>query len=824
MKKIAIVLCALGIIISAVVVYVNNTVLPTKVKTLIIKSLQERTGKSVRLDSLSLNIFKGFVLRNLTIYDQTRTFISLEECDCTFLFWPFFKKQIIIPSVKIKHPVMYLQRRSDGSFNVADFLQPQKIPQAAAQPPFDILLYKVNISNGRINFEDDAVSPSFVKTIDDVNVAVTLSLPKGIQFRFMAQLAGDQKMKVSGTGSYTLKTKELSSHVTVSGLRPKEFASYYAAYGLLVLDGTVDVSADVRWSNTTVSVDMHDRLKGISVTKDAIQYCVDASAQAQTTMDFVKKDLLYTGNITVERGDILGLAPCGTISAVNGVLRFDNDGVSTDMAHAVIKGIPFEIKGNLSDFANPVIDTTFQANTSLQKLQQAMRDIFNISVPASCQGGAHLFVDAQAHAGVNAPIQYQGYIDVAGGNVSFERVPAAVRRIDGRIDFTENDVSWKNLSFTYNNTTYATNGTVTGLKSPVIKFDAASEEFSTNTTVSVYDKGVKISSCAGTYLNSTFSLTGDAHFFEGYKPTVEMGGAFLVDLTDVPGLFPQSKEFFKQVNPKGIIHGKFTVQGDISNVTSCDVQAQLTSDSIGAYNLSGTDFFMTYVQAQGAVTVPVMRISLYDGSIDGSAKLDLAHKDLPYSLNLNIQDVRIEKLKLDTAAKDKDISGLIRAQMSFTGAGSDLSALSGEGKAFIKDGRLWELNLFKGLGALIFTKDFARIVFHEGVCSFVLHDKTIMTDDLILHGNLADILGAVHVDFDGALGGQLQVNILDEMAPLSGTFRDVTTASVGQAGRFGTIMLSGTIMDPKFKFKTAVGVMTILRGLTDALFRGDPAQ
>ena len=105
-----------------------------------------------------------------------------------------------------------------------------------------------------------------------------------------------------------------------------------------------------------------------------------------------------------------------------------------------------------------------------------------------------------------------------------------------------------------------------------------------------------------------------------------------------------------------------------------------------------------------------------------------------------------------------------------------------------------------------------------------MRNKIVSTDDLILRGNIADIQGKVKIDFDGGLGGELQVSILDQMVPLSGTFRDVTTAIVGKSGRFGTILLSGTVMVPKYKFKTAVGVTTFLRGLTDALFRGDPAQ
>jgi hypothetical protein len=77
---------------------------------------------------------------------------------------------------------------------------------------------------------------------------------------------------------------------------------------------------------------------------------------------------------------------------------------------------------------------------------------------------------------------------------------------------------------------------------------------------------------------------------------------------------------------------------------------------------------------------------------------------------------------------------------------------------------------------------------------------------------LADLGGTVKISFDGALDINLDVRV-SEGAPLSGTFKDVTTAIIGQAGRFGTINITGTLKEPKYKFKTAV--VDIIKGLTD---------
>ena len=54
------------------------------------------------------------------------------------------------------------------------------------------------------------------------------------------------------------------------------------------------------------------------------------------------------------------------------------------------------------------------------------------------------------------------------------------------------------------------------------------------------------------------------------------------------------------------------------------------------------------------------------------------------------------------------------------------------------------------------------------------------------------------------------------MVPLSGTLKDVTTAFMGQVGKFGVIKLSGTLQQPKYKFQPMVG--NIVKGLTDIFF------
>lgn len=198
--------------------------------------------------------------------------------------------------------------------------------------------------------------------------------------------------------------------------------------------------------------------------------------------------------------------------------------------------------------------------------------------------------------------------------------------------------------------------------------------------------------------------------------------------------------------------------------------------------------------------------------------MNMNAQDFPYWVTLVIQGVRLEKLKMDTAVKDKDIAGTLQAEAKLNGFAPDLTRINGAGKILINDGKLWQLNLMQGLGKILFVKDFANIIFNEASCDFTVQDKYVSTENLKLKSNISDLEGRIKIGFDSSLDGLINVKVLDEAAPLNGTFKDIATAIIGQAGRFGAIKITGTLQDPKYKFETAVG--DIIKTITGKFFGG----
>ena len=105
------------------------------------------------------------------------------------------------------------------------------------------------------------------------------------------------------------------------------------------------------------------------------------------------------------------------------------------------------------------------------------------------------------------------------------------------------------------------------------------------------------------------------------------------------------------------------------------------------------------------------------------------------------------------------------------------------------------------------------MVFNEGYCEFFIRDQFLFTDNLKLKSNIVDLEGQGKVGFDGALDAAINAQVSEGLTPGTGTIKDFTTALIGQAGKFGVIKLSGTIQNPKYKFKAAV--TDVMKGIKD---------
>lgn len=789
MKKRIYLILAVFILISVCAgIYLNKIFLPEKIKLLIKESLEEATQSKVSIGSVGFNIFKGLVLRDLRIFDSGREIISVPESSCSLLIPPIFKKNIILPVIKVRSPVLFLERSQDNTLNILSLFSRKKTVKG--KQGFGVFVNKIIITDARVDYRDSCLSPEFNLSLDNLNADIHLSLPASVKFNFKCGLAILPRAEIDAFGTFDIVKNKLVSRISLKNLSLAQFLGYVKDLNIAIQRGFVDCSANINFYEGAFDIHTDAKIRDLAFLENKIRVESDSDIAADIKYNLDDKKPQYSGTAKFFKTRVSGLDYIGEINNINGLVRFDDRGLSSDKITANIGELLIESKISLPDFSKHLLSINVN-ELSLGLAQKIINEKFNLATPAAITGKANLFVALKMPDSGFSP-GISGYADVLNAGIKADKTGISLEGINGKVEFTQ------------------------GAGSLQMQLALSSGDFSLKGAFSVENNLIGFSQLRGKYLNSGFLTSGKINISNPKAPQAQLSGELDIDLKDRKG--PLLENFlgrFEKIKPEGILHAKFDLSGNINDFKSLEVDAEFSSGSVSFYGLKSTDFFLILKQTGGVLQVPSARSSLYEGTLNLSAALNLNSENLPYRIGFDIKGVKLEELKLDTPVKDKDIAGVIQAEGKLNGFLPDVSALNGNGTIVINEGKLWQLNLFQGLGKLIFARDFSNIVFEEGSCGFIIKDKSFFTDSLKLKSNLVELTGQARIGFDSSLDAAIKIHVLDRMLPVTNTLKDVTTAIIGESGAFGVIKIKGTLSEPKYKFQPAV--VDIIKGLKDSV-------
>lgn len=810
--------------------YLNKVVLPIKIKSLIIQNLESYTRKKASLKSVRFGLLKGFILEDLTLYDGGKRLISVKEASCVFLILPIFKeKKIIIPVIKLREPRIFLNRRADNTINLMELIPGKKAEEKKQK--FGIIVSGINVSDGQIDFQDDTFSPAFSKSIEDVNLGLHLDWPAGIRCNFRAKAKAAPPFFIEAYAEFQLLAQELNAKISIKELPPEDFSIYYSnsglapletieqsqnrkgfLTGLVIKDGKIDalINLNLKVKENSLAADITAQNKNIVLSRDKLLLKLNSALKTNLQYNFRDKQLKYSGIAEVARADFSGIQAVGEINNIRARIQFNDLGLNSEKVLATVFGMPIEAKINLADFNNPHISFSAVAELNLKDAQEILTEKFKVNLPAELTGQGRLSLDFRKTPAQEIP-EITGSLELISSQAKINRIALPLKDIKGTIEYSQDKLQWSNLSFSYLDSIYKTSGALADLRAPQANVTLSSDELLLKTSFRLKEKLVKIAKMEGRYLNSWLFAKGNINIADPQALQADINVELALDLKDLD----KFKKPLEQIKPKGLVKAKIILNGNLTNPKYSQIRAELSSSTLSLYGLKADGFFLNYAQADGIADIPLIHLSLYGGFLEAAAKINLDSENQPFWTEAKINDIKIEKLKLDTPFKDKDSSGTIRAITKVNGFLKDISKLSGAGKIQIENGKLWELNLFKGLGKLLFSKDFTDIVFSDGYCEFFIKDKAIFTDKLILKSSLVNLEGRGKIGFDGALDASLNVQMSGELAPATGGVKDITAAIMGQAGRFATIKLSGTLQKPEYQHRFTP--VDVLKGLKDTI-------
>jgi len=852
MKKFIIIALIFFLVLTVGIIYLNQVIFPAKIKSIIVSALKKQTGREVTLKSAEFSLFKGLVLRDLVIADKPQgdglassgqshsqnIILSARQANCSIFIWPIFKKQIIIPSINLKSPYIFLERRQNKSFNLQDLFNPGQ--PLAKKSDFSISVFKINVSSGDVVFQDDTLSAGFKKEIKNIQFNLQLGLPVSLKFNFKGEMADNPLVSIDASGEYKILDRSLSGNITIKNLSSKEFQAYYNNAGDLV-SGLVDLRAQINFKDPLLQAEITAKGNNLVLVKDKLEAKLNSSLKTKIVYNLQTKGVAFDGDCDILQADISGLGVLGEIKNLRGKFVFNQRSLAADNLKAELLGLPFEVRLGIKDFKAPVLSIDTDLNLSF--LPAIAKEKFNFTLINSAGGKAILSV--KAHPGEKGAWELEGSLKIKEADLKFDKQKNPVENIASSVEFSRQGLSWSDTRFKYQGIDYQSSGTLSDFRSPGVNLELFSEGLSlaadfmvqesinrqrrlSHTTAKIAlvaagsnfldlsGKKIKVNQLKGKYLDSQFLVRGNIDNSDSANPRVDLGGEINFELGNLGKLPDKQYPAIKSMRPAGQMEAQFKFSGNPYNFKNCYLQAKITSSKFSLYGLNAQDLALDFLLDQKMARVSALNFNFYDGLIEASGALNLDTADLPYQLELKAGGIKLEKLKSDTAAKNKKTSGTLLGELKLNGYAKDINKLNGGGSLSILDGNLWEFSLLQGLGKLLFTKDLGNIKFSECTSNFLVKDKFVWTDNLKLKSNIVNFSGPLKISFNGSLEGALDAEILSELVPVSGTFKDITTAIIGQVGKFAAIKLSGTLKEPKYSFKPAV--TNIIKGLTDVLF------
>ena len=854
MKKRIVIIIAVFILLACLAaVYLNKVVLPVKLKSLIVSALKESTQKQVSLGALQFNIFKGLVLHNISIYDNSGTIFKVKEASCAFLIPPIFKKNIIIPVVNLRSLEVFLRRLPDNSVNIQDLYfrgletapsraqrtieATQVLPQPeypglqavdngkglfSSKSPkgkaggFSFFVAKIKVTDSSVHFKDETFKQPFSVDLDNLSLLMRLSLAGSVKFSLKSEIKVSPIIKISAEGEYKIPSQELSATIHLKDFSPEGFLVYCRGLGVDTVKGQIDSRIGIKYKGQDIFLKVEAQSRELSLTKDKTSLKLNINTQSDIKYNLKDDKWQFSGSVLSLGSQANGIETIGTVKDIKGTAVFNNTGISSKDLKVDIWGFPVQADISLNDFSSPSLSIKAASGIDLAAAKNLLKDKFKFEIPADLSGEGKLVLEINSIIPLPAKPQIIGSLEIVHARLKLNESGLSFDNINGKLTIIPDQLKWQELNFEYNKHVCKTSGEVNNFKSPAWQIKLLSEGLLLDSDLTMEGKLIKFSKFNVGYLGSKFEITGEINPDDF---TGKLDGKFGIELKDLKGLseiFGLGLKQLELIKPQGLVSAEFSVAGTLNELKSLSVNAKFSCPNLSAYGLKAQDTALTYNQEQGVIDIPVFHLALYGGNIDFAWKMNLASQNLPFWITMDLQGVKLQELKLDTPVKDKDISGVIKATAKINGFSNDLSKISGNGNIAIGEGKLWQLNLFQGLGSVLLIKDFANVTFHEGTCDFTVKDKYIFTDDLKLKSDITNLSGALKIGFDNSIDAALDVQIIDEMAPITGTFQDVTTAIMGQAGKFGVIKISGTLSDPKFKFKPAV--TDIFKGLKNVFF------
>lgn len=824
----------LKIIISLLVIFagatwwLNTIFLPTKVKAFLAEALEQQIGRSVSLEDISYNIFKGIILKELTIFEKgnhntevlnenlraKEEFLKVKEVTFTFPIFPLLRKKVIIPILHLNHANVTLIRKKVDDWNFSDILAYTK-QRPLRHKRFSIVVYKVIIHNGEISFEDLSRRPKFLSRLNNLDCEVHLSIPSSLKFRMNCGLL-NRATTIATHGQYLFATKTLNLRLSSEAVALTDYATYYQGFlPLQVAGGMGDLTVDLLIKDKLVQLSGASSIENIDLRRDSISSSGDLSITTDITYDLVKRaSPSYKGDLILKSVEVAGAPFVRTISDINGNIRFCEGRVWSEKLKGITLGSPIIARGSIQDLEDLRLDLSIESEIELAKLKTSLPAQFAPwAKETEISGVSSLTMNLSGSLKKPLHLNYSGRATLLQARLKGPWLAKELEDIDGTITFGVGQLSSSDLSFKYRDFIYKLAGSLLDFDQPKVELALSSQDLSMKGSFQLLDEEVKISKAEGNYSNSSFDLRGAVGNLK--DPTLDLYGDLRVDLLDLRRVMPGIAKNLTDIALEGRCDLEGVIRGKLKEPLGWEVELKVGSRRVSVKDFKFEKAFCDFRMSDGRLSVIRLVAYPYEGRLTSSFACQLTRPSSPFVVDLEVAGLNLARLAKDTPLIKKDIWGRLFGKLRLEGSIQDPGTFRGNGWVRIEEANLWEIQLLGQLADLLYFTALPTARLKEASGTFVVTKKNVITRDLELRGDEVTLLVDGSVGFDTQLNLYLTARVAEKLAAklpdkVSTFFKRVVW------GGLARYRIEGTLAQPKF---SRAGVDEILIDELKGLFK-----
>ncbi|MFH1360915.1 MAG: DUF748 domain-containing protein [Candidatus Omnitrophota bacterium] len=480
MRRFFLFLTALTAIVLALLFYAKKTYFPIRLKQMVIQKAERILRRPVSIESLKFNPIKGFDLRHLIIFEDASRkdiFLHVDRISFNVLFLSFLQnRNIVIPSLSLDRVYIRLIRKKQSGWNFSDLLPAGEKDKKTTLP--SLILGRLSVTDSAIQITDRMLYPEYGELIENVNIKANLLLKKRASFSLEAGRSKEKLSYLTASGDFDPLSQQVNSEVHIKNINLVKYLSLYFDLSRVRLDHAFMDTSDlvVRYQNHHVKVNSISSIKDLQATFDD-KWTFTGNPTVRFDLDFDptrEKKLIYQGAVRPRQGRLAGIPIVDTVTDIKGILYFKENELTAESLKGKTIDTLFELNGTLRNFQNPIIEATLNSSIELPKLNIFFPDFFK-KEQIETSGLAALNVNYKIDPAKSPTPSIDLVAQIEKGTLKAKRLPALLSDIAGGVKYSQNKITWKDLSFQMYDTLIHSSAAIEDLKKPYIRFEAKSE-------------------------------------------------------------------------------------------------------------------------------------------------------------------------------------------------------------------------------------------------------------------------------------------------------------------------------------------------------------